>query len=91
MSANALAGASGVPQPTITRFLAGAEMKSATIDKLAAYFGLALQSGDPSAAAKAKVNAPAMPAVDWGGAEPKKKRKAEPPPGPPAKGAKRRK
>ena len=42
-SANVLAKESGIPQPTITRFLAGGEMRSNTIDKLAAYFGLELR------------------------------------------------
>lgn len=43
MSANALAEETGVPQPTITRFLAGADMKLETAGKLAAYLGLALK------------------------------------------------
>ena len=54
-SANVLAKESGVPQPTITRFLAGAEMRSNTIDKLAAYFGLELRSAaKPSAKRKSR-------------------------------------
>jgi plasmid maintenance system antidote protein VapI len=43
ISANELSRSCGVPQPTITRFLAGAEARASTIDKLAAYFGLTLQ------------------------------------------------
>lgn len=42
-SANALADKTGVPQPTITRFLAGADMKLETAGKLAAYLGLKLK------------------------------------------------
>jgi plasmid maintenance system antidote protein VapI len=41
-SANALARATGVPQPTITRFLNGAQMRTENIDRLAEYFGLKL-------------------------------------------------
>ena len=43
LSANALAELTGVPQPTITRFLAGADMKLATAGKIAAYLGLELK------------------------------------------------
>lgn len=43
MSANALADETGVPQPTITRFLAGADMKLETASKIAAYLGLELK------------------------------------------------
>lgn len=42
-SANAIARATGVPQPTITRFLAGADMKLSTAAKLAGYLGLELK------------------------------------------------
>lgn len=42
-SAYALAGATGVPQPTITRFLAGADMKLETASKIAAYLGMELR------------------------------------------------
>lgn len=41
-SANVLAKETGVPQPTITRFLNGAEMRTGSIDKLSAYLGLTL-------------------------------------------------
>ncbi len=47
LSANAIAKACGVPQPTITRFLAGAEMKSGTIDRLAEHLGLVLTETQP--------------------------------------------
>lgn len=43
-SANALAQATGVPQPTITRFLAGADMKLETASKIAVYLGLELKA-----------------------------------------------
>jgi predicted transcriptional regulator len=43
-SASALARRTGVPQPTITRFLAGADMKLSTASKLAAHLGLELKS-----------------------------------------------
>jgi plasmid maintenance system antidote protein VapI len=43
-SSNAIARATGVPQPTITRFLAGADMKLATAGKLAAYLGMELKA-----------------------------------------------
>lgn len=41
-SAYSLAIATGVPQPTITRFLNGADMKLSTSDRLAGYLGLQL-------------------------------------------------
>jgi hypothetical protein len=43
MSANELSRVSGVPQPTITRFLNDGELRSNNVDKLAAYFGLVLK------------------------------------------------
>lgn len=43
LSANKLADETGVPQPTITRFLAGADMKLATAEKIAARLGLELR------------------------------------------------
>jgi len=43
LSANQLAQKCGVPQPTITRFLAGADMKLSTAAKLADYLGLSLK------------------------------------------------
>jgi len=42
-SANAISRATGVPQPTITRFLAGADMKLSTAARLAAYLGFELR------------------------------------------------
>jgi hypothetical protein len=42
-SGNVVAKESGIPQPTLSRFLAGANMSSAAVDKLAAYFGLVLK------------------------------------------------
>lgn len=42
LSANQLARATEVPQPTITRFLNGADMKLSTASRLAAYLGLHL-------------------------------------------------
>jgi hypothetical protein len=42
-SGNVIASESGVPQSTLVRFLAGNEVRSAHIDKLAAYFGLVLK------------------------------------------------
>jgi hypothetical protein len=46
-SANELAKEAKIPQPTITRFLNGADMKASTIDKLAEYFGLQLRPVKP--------------------------------------------
>lgn len=43
LSAHKLAKETGVPQPTITRFLAGADMKLVTAEKIAAYLGLELK------------------------------------------------
>lgn len=43
LSANQLAQRAGVPQPTITRFLAGADMKLSTASKIATYLGLSLK------------------------------------------------
>jgi predicted transcriptional regulator len=45
LSDNELARRTGVPQPTISRFLAGADMKLATAAKIAAYLGLSLRKG----------------------------------------------
>jgi len=42
-SANELGRLTGVPQPTITRFLAGADMKLSTASRLAAHLGLELK------------------------------------------------
>jgi plasmid maintenance system antidote protein VapI len=42
-SANEIAKATGVPQPTITRFLAGADMRVSRASKIAAYLGLELK------------------------------------------------
>lgn len=42
-SANSIAKATGVPQPTITRFLAGSDMRMSTASVLAEYLGLELQ------------------------------------------------
>jgi hypothetical protein len=46
-SANAIARETGVPQPTITRFLAGADMKLATAEIIASYLGLELRAKKP--------------------------------------------
>jgi plasmid maintenance system antidote protein VapI len=43
LSANALARGCGVPQPMLTRFINGLDVRLATADKLAAYFGLELR------------------------------------------------
>lgn len=43
MTALDLAEATGVPQPTITRFLQGRDMRLATAQKLCDYFGLELK------------------------------------------------
>jgi predicted transcriptional regulator len=42
-SANEIARATGVPQPTITRFLAGADMRLSRAQKIADYLGLELR------------------------------------------------
>lgn len=42
-SANEIAKATDVPQPTITRFIAGADPRLSTASKLAAHLGLALE------------------------------------------------
>lgn len=41
-SALSIAKATGVPHPTITRFLAGADLRISRAAKLAAYFGMRL-------------------------------------------------
>jgi transcriptional regulator with XRE-family HTH domain len=71
-----LAKESGVPQPMLTRFMNGQDLRLATVDKLCSYFGLTLRSAD-ALKAKDKVKAPAPPAVDWTKAEPKKKPRDE--------------
>ena len=42
-SANEIAKATGVPQPTITRFLAGADMRLSRAEKIADYLRLELR------------------------------------------------
>lgn len=42
LSANALAEKTGVPQPTITRFLHGADMRLSTAERLAAILHLVM-------------------------------------------------
>lgn len=42
-SATALAKDCGIPQPMLTRFINGLDVRLATADKLAAYFGLELR------------------------------------------------
>lgn len=42
-SANEIARATGVPQPTITRFLQGADMRLSRAEKIASYLGLELR------------------------------------------------
>jgi plasmid maintenance system antidote protein VapI len=42
-SAEKIAVVTGVPRPTITRFLAGADMRLSTAEKLAAYLGYELK------------------------------------------------
>lgn len=78
-----IAAETGLAHPALSRFISkdskahrdiNLEM---TADKLAAYFGLELRPIDNTAKAKAKVKAPALPAVDWATAEPKKKPKRE--------------
>ena len=79
-SVTAIAKESGVPQPMLTRFMNGQDLRLATVDKLAAQLGLTLQPDDQTATAKAKVKATAMPATDWGTAQPKRKAKGIPTP-----------
>jgi predicted transcriptional regulator len=43
LSAHALAKATGVPQPTITRFLNGADMRLSNADNIASFLGLELR------------------------------------------------
>ncbi len=42
VSHNEIAKATGIPQPTITRFVNGADLRVSNCDALAAYFGLSL-------------------------------------------------
>jgi transcriptional regulator with XRE-family HTH domain len=66
----------GIPPPMLTRFMNGQNLRLAMVDKLCSYLGLELRPADKPKG-KDKVKAPAMPAVDWATAEPKKKRKDE--------------
>ena len=76
-SANELAREIGIPQPTISVFLNGGDIRlEKTADKLAAYFGVDLRPTD-ALKAKDKVKAPAPPAVDWTKTEAKKKPRDE--------------
>jgi len=53
-SANQLAVECGVPQPVLTRFLNGKDIRLETANKLATYFGLRLCDNRPSRPARAK-------------------------------------
>jgi plasmid maintenance system antidote protein VapI len=46
-SANAIAKATGVPQPTITRFLAGRDIRISKAEKIAKHLGLELRPKRP--------------------------------------------
>jgi plasmid maintenance system antidote protein VapI len=46
-SLTAIAKESGVPQPMLTRFMNGQDLRLATADKLAKYFGLSLSPPSP--------------------------------------------
>lgn len=78
-SANALARECGLSQPTITLFLNGKDIRLDTAQVLVEYFNLELAPKQPT---KGRVKAPALPTVDWGKAEPAKKRKPDVPPPP---------
>lgn len=41
-SLNEIARETGIPQPTISRFVLGADLRVSNVDKLAEYFGLQL-------------------------------------------------
>ena len=43
ISASEIARKTGIPQPTITRFLAGADMRMSKAAEIAAYLGLSLK------------------------------------------------
>jgi hypothetical protein len=45
-SLTALAKDCGVPQPMLTRFMNGQDLRLATVDKLCSYFGLELRPAD---------------------------------------------
>lgn len=74
-SANVLAREAGVTQPTISTFLLGKDIRLVSAARLAAYLGLTLQPDD--GAAKPKIKAPAVSAVDRAKAKPEKKRMAD--------------
>lgn len=42
LSANSIANQAGIPQPTLTRFLSGADMKLSTANRLASFFQMKL-------------------------------------------------
>ena len=76
-SVNDFALKAGITQPILHRFLGGGLPTAKLLDSLAAHLGLELRPIDSTAAEKAKVKAPAIPAVDWSTTEPKKKPKRE--------------
>jgi len=65
---NELARQTGVPQPTITRFVNGKDMLLSRATPLAAYFGLTLQP-DNTKPAKSRAGPVDTPEVKWGGAK----------------------
>src|SRR5687768_6085856 len=74
---NEIAEGSSVDDAAFTAWLDDrTDIPISTAAKLARYHDLELRPSE-KIAAKHKVNAPAMPAVDWGTAEPRKKPKDE--------------
>jgi hypothetical protein len=55
----------------------GSDIRISTAAKLASFLNLELRPIDQTAKDKAKVKAPAVPAVDWSTAEPKRKPKRD--------------
>ena len=57
LSATALAKECGIPQPMLTRFINGLDVRLATADKLAEHFGLELRPAEAKKTAKKKPTA----------------------------------
>ena len=70
----AIAKGAGVPFKALSGWLANdRDIALSTASKIADYLNLTLRPIDQPTDAKAKLKAPAMPAVDWGKVEPKPK------------------
>jgi hypothetical protein len=74
----AIAKGAGIKYTTFVRWLdEDRDIRLSTVSRLADYLNLEFRPIDATLKAKTKVNAPALPAVDWTTARPEKKSKRQ--------------